>query len=173
MPLNYGHCTSHGGGAAQAYPLKVQIITFPETRVAQLTHEGPAAQEHATVRRLVAWKLANGLTDQARYRQYGLHHITPSLPPGHSRVDMCVSIDREVGANAAGIVERTIPALRCAMARDIGSRLNNQAARYLALEWLPGSGEQLADFPLIFHYVNVGPDVKAEEAITDVYMPLK
>jgi AraC family transcriptional regulator len=153
--------------------MKVQIVTFPETRVASLTHEGPDSQEHATVRKLVAWKIEHGLTDQTKYRQYGLQYVIPSMPPGHSRVDMCLSIDRAVGANSAGIVERTIPALRCALARDIGSRLNNQAARYLALEWLPGSGEQLADFPLIFHYVNVGPAVKAEEAITDVYMPLK
>jgi AraC family transcriptional regulator len=153
--------------------MKVQIVTFPETRVASLTHAGPDSQEHATVRKLVAWKLENGFTDQARYRQYGLHYIAAGLPPGHSLVDMCLSIDRTVGANSAGIVERTIPALRCALARDVGSRLNNQAARYLALEWLPGSGELLADFPLIFHYVNVGPNVKAEEAITDVYMPLK
>jgi AraC family transcriptional regulator len=153
--------------------MNVQIVTFPGTRVASLMHDGPASQEHATVRRLVAWKLANGLTDQARHRQYGLHYINPDIPPGHSRVDMCLSIDRDVGANAEGIVERTIPALRCALARDVGSRLDNQAARYLALEWLPASGEQLADFPLIFHYVNVGPAVKAEDAITDVYMPLK
>lgn len=153
--------------------MQVRIVTFPETRVVALTHEGPASQEHATVRRLVAWKLENGLTDQARYRHYGLHHIVPGMPPGHSRVDMCLSIDRDVGTNSVGIVERTIPALRCALARDIGSRLDNQAARFLALQWLPGSGEQLADFPLIFHYVNVGRDVKPEEAITDVYLPLK
>lgn len=152
--------------------MQVRIVTFPETRVASLTRHGPASQEHATVRRLVAWKLENGLTDQARHRQYGLHYIEPDMPPGHSRVDMCLSIDREVGPNSAGIVERTIPALRCALARDVGSRLDNQAARHLA-QWLPGSGEQLADFPLIFHYVNVGPNVKAEEAITDVYMPLQ
>jgi DNA gyrase inhibitor GyrI len=27
--------------------------------------------------------------------------------------------------------------------------------------------------PIVFHYVNVGPDVKEREAITDVYLPLK
>jgi AraC family transcriptional regulator len=153
--------------------MQVQIVVFPETRVASLTHDGPAAQEHATVRRLVAWKLDNGLLDPQKYRHYGLHYVTPRMPAGHTHVDMCLSIDRDVGANSAGIVERTIPALRCALARDVGSRLNNKAARYLALEWLPASGERLADFPLIFHYVNVGPNVRAEEAITDVYLPLK
>jgi len=147
------------------------IITFPQTRVASIAHDGPAWQENEIARKLVAWKLENGLTNQAKYRQYGLHYLTRGSAPGYSRVDFCLSIDGNVGPNVHGIVEKTIPSLRCALARDIGSRMNNKAARYLA-EWLPGSGEQLADFPLIFHYVNVGPNVRADEAITDVYMPL-
>lgn len=150
----------------------VRIVTFPQTRAASITHNGPASREHETARKLIAWKLENGLTDQSRYRQYGLHYITPQSPPGSSHVDFCLSIDADVGPNALGIVDKTIPSLRCALARDVGSRLNNKAARYLFQEWLPGSGERLADFPLIFHYVNVGPNVKDEEAITDVYMPL-
>lgn len=66
----------------------------------------------------------------------------------------------------------TIPRLKCALARDIGSRMNNQAAAYLYEKWLPASGETLSGYPIIFHYLNVGPDVKDEEAVTDVYMPL-
>jgi AraC family transcriptional regulator len=58
------------------------------------------------------------------------------------------------------------------LARDVGSRVNNQAARYLYEQWLPSSGERLSGHPLIFHYVNVGPNVQAHEAITDVYMPI-
>lgn len=66
-----------------------------------------------------------------------------------------------------------IPAMRCALARDVGSRSDNQAARYLYDEWLPRSGERLAAAPLVFHYVNVGPQVNEREAITDVYLPLE
>ena len=61
---------------------------------------------------------------------------------------------------------------RCARARDIGSRENNQAAPFLAREWLPGSGEGISGAPMIFHYVNVGPQVQPQDAITDVYLPL-
>lgn len=46
-------------------------------------------------------------------------------------------------------------------------------AEWLYREWLPRSGEQLRDYPVFFHYVNVGPDVKEQEMITDVYLPLK
>lgn len=154
--------------------MQVSIVTFPETRVAAILHVGPPWQEHETVRKLVAWKLENRLLDPARYRSYGLHYTDPrKVEPAKHRVEFCLSIDREVGPNPYGIVEKTIPSLRCALARDVGSRADNQAARYLYEEWLPASGEVMADFLMIFHYVNVGPSVKEEEAITDVYLPLE
>ena len=153
---------------------QVSIVIFPETRVAAISHVGSPSQEHETARKLVAWKLEHRLLDQARYRSYGLHYTDPrtSNPAAH-RVDFCLSYDGRVEPNAYGIVEMTIPAMRCAVARDIGSRLNNKAAQYLYNAWLPDSGEQIAAQPLVFHYVNVGPNVKDHEAITDVYLPLK
>ncbi len=70
------------------------------------------------------------------------------------------------------MINKTIPQLRCTKARDIGSRYHNQAIIYLLKQWLPHSGEKLGDFPPIFHYVNVGPTIKLEQMITDVYLPL-
>ena len=101
--------------------MDVEIIEFPETRVAAITHAGPPQAEHDTARKLVAWKLQQGLRDPARHRSYGLHHLDDQGRRG--RVDFCLSVD--------------------------------------------GSGA-----PLIFHYVNVGPQVQPHEAITDVYLPL-
>jgi hypothetical protein len=66
-----------------------------------------------------------------------------------------------------------MPRNRCAIARDVGSRYNNQATGYLYEEWLPLSGESPGDFPIFFHYVNVGPDIHESEMITEVYLPLK
>lgn len=153
--------------------MEVRIVIFPETRVAGISHRGPPALEHETARKLVAWKLANRLLDPARHRSYGLHHTDPrSAAPGVHRVDFCLSYDGVVAPNDDGIVAMIIPSMRCAVARDIGSRMDNKAARYLCHEWLPRSGEQMADRPLIFHYVNVGPAVRDHEAITDVYLPL-
>jgi AraC family transcriptional regulator len=70
------------------------------------------------------------------------------------------------------VIKQVIPAGRCAVARHIGSRNNVTAAAYLHEKWLPTSGEKLRDFPVFFHYVNVGPNVKEHEMITDVYLPL-
>lgn len=152
--------------------MEVRVVTFPQTRVARLTHQGPPEAEHATARRLVAWKLEQGLRDPSRYRTYGLHHVDAGLPSTHRRVDFCLSIDQPVGANPHGIEETSIPACRCALARDVGSRMNNRAVAWLFEHWLPSSGETFSGDPVIFHYVNVGPSVKEEEAITDVYLPL-
>jgi AraC family transcriptional regulator len=154
--------------------MQVSIVTFPETKVAAIRHVGPPALEHETVRKLIAWKREHRLFDAARYRSYGLHYTDPgTVDPAKHRVDFCLSYDDAIGPNPFGIAAATIPAMRCALARDVGSRLNNKAAQYLYREWLPGSGEQMASQPIVFHYVNVGPGVKDHEAITDVYLPLK
>jgi len=154
--------------------MKVKIVTFPETKVASITHLGSPELEHVTVLKLIEWKIQNRLLDQSKYRSYGLHYTDPRVSePSKYRVDFCLSIDKAVVQNDSAIVERVIPRLKCALARDVGSRANNKAAKYLMEEWLPKSGEDLSKFPLIFHYVNVGPDVKEHEAITDVYLPLK
>ena len=71
------------------------------------------------------------------------------------------------------MVSKIIPGGRCALARHLGSREHVTAAEYLYRVWLPASGEALRDFPIFFHYVNVGPDVQEHEMITDVYLPLR
>lgn len=153
--------------------MTVELVIFPATRVAAIEHQGPPALEHDTVRKLVAWKLEQQLLDQTKYRTYGMHHADPrTVEPSRYRAEFCLSIDRQVGKNEYGIYEKVIPSCRCALARDIGSRLNNQAVKYLFETWLPSSGEVWTGDPAIFHYVNVGPNVKDAEAITDVYLPL-
>lgn len=153
--------------------MDVRIVVFPETKVAAIEHLGPPAQEHATVQKLIAWKLDQRLLDPLKHRSYGIHYTDPRVtPPSAHRVDFCLSIERAVGANAFGIVDKIIPRNRCALARDVGSRYDNQAALYLYDRWLPRSGESPGPFPIFFHYVNVGPDVRPEDMITDVYLPL-
>jgi len=152
----------------------VQIVSFPETKVAAIEHFGAPALEHDTVRKLIAWKIEHRLLDPLRYRSYGVHYTDPrtTIPADH-HVDFCLSIDHDLGPNSFGIVQKFIPRNRCALARDIGSRQNNKAAIWLCEEWLPRSGAAPGNFPIFFHYVNVGPNVRDEEMITDVYLPLR
>jgi hypothetical protein len=39
-------------------------------------------------------------------------------------------------------------------------------------DWLPASGEELRDFPLYFHYLNLVHEVAVHELLTDIYLPL-
>ncbi len=153
--------------------MDVRILEFPETRVAVAEHRGPPALEHETSQRLIRWRIAHRLPP-ALHRTYGVHYTDPeSVAPGDHRVDFCVEYDGVVTPNPEGILGKIIPACRCAVARHLGSRRYNAAAVYLYREWLPRSGEAAGDFPIFFHYVNVGPGVRDEDMITDVYLPLK
>jgi AraC family transcriptional regulator len=130
--------------------MHVDIIDFPETLVAALEHHGPENQTYKTSSEFIQWRKENGVP-----------------------ADICVSIENEVGENPQGVVNKSIPACRCAVARHTGSRDHVTAAEFLVDEWLPDSGEEMGDFPLFFHYVNVGPGVREQDMITDVYLSLK
>jgi AraC family transcriptional regulator len=151
----------------------VRIVVFSETRVAVVEHRGPPEREYETSRRLIEWRIAHRLSP-AKHQTYGVHYTDPAtIPPADHRVDFCVTYDQPIEPNPQGVVGKIIPANRCAVARHLGSRSHNAAAIFLYREWLPISGESPGDFPVFFHYVNVGPDVQDHEMITDVYLPLK
>lgn len=152
--------------------IEVRIVEFPETKVAVAEHRGSPQLEYETSRRLIAWRLHHrlSLTD---HQVYGVHYTDPhTISPADHRVDFCVTYDRPVQPNPQGIISKVIPANRCALARHEGSCAHNAMAVYLIKEWLPQSGERLGDFPIFFHYVNVGPDIQDHEMLTDVYLPL-
>lgn len=153
--------------------MDVRIVQFPETRVAVAEHRGPPSLEHETSRRLIAWRIANRLPPE-RHATYGVHYTDPaSTAAADHRVDFCVAFEHDVTPNAHGIVGKTIPGGRCAVARHLGSRDYVGEADELSAAWLPASGEAQRDFPIFFHYVNVGPQVRDEDMITDVYLPLR
>jgi AraC family transcriptional regulator len=153
--------------------MEVRIVEFPETRVAVAEHRGPAELEYETAKQLIEWRIQQRLSP-AHHRAYGVHYTDPqAVAPADHRVDFCVTYDHRVEPNPQGIVSKVIPANRCAVARHLGSRSHVAAAPYLYREWLPGSGESLGNYPVFFHYVNVGPQIQEHEMVTDVYLPLQ
>lgn len=153
--------------------MEVRIVEFPETQVAVAEHRGPPELEYETSRKLIEWRINHRLSP-ANHRTYGVHYTDPqSVSPAEHRVDFCMTYDQPVQPNLQGIVNKIIPANRCAVARHLGSRRFNAAAVYLYREWLPKSGEWAGNYPIFFHYVNIGSDVREDEMITDVYLPLK
>ena len=153
--------------------MQVDVVDFPETLVAALEHHGPEHLTYNTTKKFIEWRQANGLRPGSG-NTYGVHYTDPATTlPEDYRLDICLSVIEPVVTNPQGVVTKSIPAGRCARVRHIGSRHNVSPAEWIYREWLPQSGEQLRDFPIFFHYVNVGPEVKEHEMITDVYLPLK
>ena len=153
--------------------MDVTIVDFPETKVAALEHRGAPHLEYQTIQKLIAWRVAAGLPP-GQHRSYGVHYNDPRIiSPDDYRVDFCIEVEHDVAPNPQGVLTKRIPSGRCAVARHFGSRRNVSAAYYLYDTWLPDSGEVVRDFPIFFHYVNVGPQVQEHEMITDVYLPLR
>jgi AraC family transcriptional regulator len=91
-----------------------------------------------------------------------------------SRFDICGLVTAEVPANPQGVVNKVIPGGCCAAVRHLGSHEGiGEIAYYLYWEWLPASGEELRDFPLFFHYLNLIPETPEHELATDIYLRLK
>lgn len=151
----------------------VKIVNFPETKVVVLEHRGSPALEHESAKKLIAWRIENQLPSD-KHKIYAVHYDNPATThPEEYRVDFCVSVEHEIPPNPQGVINKVIPSGRCAVARHIGSRENVTAVAYLYEFWLSNNGEKLRNYPAFFHYVNVGPNVQAQEMITDVYLPLE
>lgn len=152
---------------------EVELVEFPTTRVAAVEYQGPEEQSYSGVMRLVAWRRENGVHPE-HGKTFGVHFTDPiTTPPEDFRLDVGVSYEQDIAPNEHGVVAKIIPGGRCACIRHYGSRDYIPEAEYLYREWLPQSGEELRDFPIFFHYVNVGPDVFEVDMITDIYLPLK
>jgi AraC family transcriptional regulator len=153
--------------------MDVKIVDFPETRIAALEHHGPEHLIYQSVKKFIEWRQANGISPN-KAETYSVHYSDPLITlPEDYRQDIAVSVSKAVPENTHGVINKVIPGGRCAMIRYQGSREHIPAADYLYSQWFPQSGEELREFPIFFHYVNVGPDLKDSEMITDLYLPIK
>ncbi|HEX5392969.1 MAG TPA: AraC family transcriptional regulator [Rhodocyclaceae bacterium] len=155
--------------------MDVKIVDFPETRIAALEHLGPPELVNATAQRFVEWRKVSGLSPCNSSSTFGVAYDDPTAtPPETFRFDICGSVDAAVPANAQGVINKIIPAGRCAVLRHLGSHSALLGSVYrLYREWLPNSGEELRDYPLFFHYINLISMVPEHELVTDIHLPLR
>jgi len=152
----------------------VRIIETKDVRVAVLEHRGDPARIGDSIRRFIAWRRAAGLSPRSSATFNLLYGDPDSTPAADFRLDLCAATDRAVPPNDAGVVAKVIPGGRCAVLRHVGTEEGfAEAAPYLYSEWLPGSGEELRDFPLYCQRISFFPDVPEHEAVTDLFLPLK
>lgn len=148
--------------------MHVEIIDFPHTLIAVLEHQGSPDQVNDAVQTFIEWRKQSGLSPVTTSQSFGLVYADPNTtPPEAFRFDICGSVKQPVPENPQGVINKTIPAGRCAKVEHKGSHDTLENSIYpLYSEWLPNSDEQLRDFPLFFHYRNFFPDVAEHELIT-------
>jgi AraC family transcriptional regulator len=154
--------------------MQVRIVDFAETRVAALEHSGPPGLVNESVRKFIDWRKASGQSPLSSSRTFGIPRNNPDTTPGEAfRFDICGEIAEPVAPNAYGVRAITIPGGRCAVVRHTGSTDHVGETIYpIFRDWLPGSGEELRDHPLFFHYLSVFPETPQDEWQTDIYIPL-
>ena len=152
----------------------VKIVDFKETRIAVMEHRGDPATIWDTVRGFIAWRKETGIVPKNSATFQLLYDDPATTPPADFRCDLCAATEREVMPNNAGIVVKRIPGGRCAVLRHVGSDdAFGDAAMFLYRDWLPKSGEEVREFPLYCQRLKFFPDVPENEAVTDLFLPLK
>lgn len=111
----------------------------------------------------------------ANHATYTIFHTDPdSVAPEDYHIDFAAATNRAITAADGDIEAGLLPAGRCAVLRVVGNSDDlRPAAAFLYGTWLPGSGEELRDFPLYAQRVRFFPDVPEHEAITDLFLPLQ
>lgn len=155
--------------------MDVEIIDFEETRVAALEHRASPSLVNDSVKLFIEWRKSTGLSPVASSDSFGIAYDDPNTTePERFRFDLCGEVKVPVPENPHGVINKVIPAGRCARLRHLGSHVGlGEAAYYLYREWLPDSGEELRDFPLFFLYHNLITDTPEHELVTDLLLPLK
>ncbi|WP_085440695.1 AraC family transcriptional regulator [Magnetofaba australis] len=157
-------------------PMDVKIVNFPATRVAVLQHHGAPELVNDSARLFIQWRQETGLSPVRASRTFGIAFSDPDVTePEAFRFDICGEVTQPIPeGNPQGVTNGEISEGRCAVVRHLGSHDRLAESIYpLFREWLPESGEELRDFPLFFHYINLVPDVAEHELITDILLPLK
>lgn len=155
--------------------VQVEIVDVKTTRIAVMAHRGPSERVNDSVGQFVAWRKESGLSPKVSSRTFGIAYDNPdTTEPAEFRFDICGEVSEAVPPNPQGVVTKSIPGGRCARVRHYGSHVRIGESIYpLYRDWLPESGEELRDFPLYFHYLNLLPETPENELVTDIYLPLK
>ncbi|HET8881586.1 MAG TPA: AraC family transcriptional regulator [Solimonas sp.] len=155
--------------------MQVRIVTTEPALVAVFEHRGDPALLNASVQTFIAWRKESGLSPVNNSDTYGVAYDDPAATPAEDfRFDICGAVLAPVPPNRYGVITKTIPGGRCAVVRHQGSPDHIGGSVYhLYRNWLPHSGEELRDFPVYFHYLNLRTDTPEHELQTDVHLPLR
>jgi AraC family transcriptional regulator len=152
----------------------VKIVDFPETLIATMEHRDSPDMLGNTIQKFIEWRKKNKLPPN-KSKTFNLIYDDPNIVNSKDyRFDVCCSIPHLVEETACGIVNKTIPAGKCAVVRHTGSDDTiGLVVNYLYLAWLNDSSFKVRDFPIFFERVTFFPEVTENELITNVYLPIE
>ncbi|HZF79485.1 MAG TPA: GyrI-like domain-containing protein [Rubrivivax sp.] len=132
--------------------MKVSLTDFPPTHVAYFRHVGPYGEGvmRLWMEQVAPWMEENGLM---RHVRYGVGHDDPAITePARCRYDACVELAPD--AVVSGQPQRcTLPGGRYACLAFEGTNEQIEGAwQQLLRDWLPSSGLQLDNRPMLEHY---------------------
>jgi AraC family transcriptional regulator len=160
---------------------EVSVVALAQIELAVFEHSGPVSNLHNSLQTFIAWRRALH-TPPSVSRTFNLVYHDPANQPQYQsapgsvneyRFDICAEITRPLTLQDAGIVSKQLPKGRYALLAHTGNDQSLvEAIKYLYSQWLLKSGEQLADFPLVFERIALFPDVAQHKAVTHIYLAL-
>jgi AraC family transcriptional regulator len=163
-----------------AHPMDVSIRTQPALRAFAVRHTGPYNQIGAAFGRLGGLIQSSNLFKDALVQGPGgmiaVYYDDPEgVPPAELLADAALLMRPEatLPAGETGLTELTLPAGRYATTIHRGpyERLGDVWARFYG-QWLPQSGERLAESPSYELYRNTPMEVAPQDLETELYIPL-
>ena len=148
------------------YSVNVQCLDAIE--VATLRHHGDYQRIGDTFQRLAVWSAGQGIAP-GEARSFGIYHHDPESMDIEALIsDACIEIPSSLKPESP-LARHIIPAGRYAVMVHTGPYIElEHAYRWLYSTWLPGSGEEAADQPVVEEYLNdcqALPPVKWQTAI--------
>lgn len=152
---------------------KVTIIDVPDIAVALLEHHGHPDSLDESIQDFIEWRKDTGTTPDVS-ATYNIFYNDPDMESDDDfRLGLCAATQDAVAPNDYGVVPSVIPGGRCAVLRVIGSGDNlADAADYLYDVWLAENDVELRDFPMYCQRVKFGEEVREQDTVTDLFLPI-
>lgn len=155
--------------------MNITIKTMNARRLAVVEHRGDPKLVGDSVNKLLSWAKSQSVNLKPKAGEaFGIAYDDPKLtPPAEFRFDLALTIPEQLALKGE-VVEKRLPAGRYAVTMHKGSRDNiGDTVDALYRDWLPSSGEELADLPCIFCYYNFDHEVAETQLLTECWLLLK
>ncbi|MGV3549917.1 AraC family transcriptional regulator [Rhizobium sp.] len=151
----------------------VEIVTLPATHCLSIPHRGSYMQISRAFERLFATAGPAGLVTR-KSRMIGVYYDDPdAVETQQLRSAACLMIEPG-SAVPVGLETLDLPGGRYARLAYRGPYADmRDAYRWLMGVWLPASGHEAADGPMLEDYLNSPADTAPSDLRTDIHLPLE